>query len=109
MEKNKESTWPLVLLAIILLTILGMIVFGIYDKITEQDKPYKIITYKVIVASKIEKLETDMYMFPANRDMHTAFYLVYTNGTSQEVSIAKYGSTNVGDTIERYSKVYLSK
>lgn len=98
------------------LTILTLLVLAIVlgcEPVTKRKTPH-VYTVSKIVADKREAEETsykykynfwkgDFYHVP---DIHTVYYLIYTDGRYEAVDVGKFSTTNIGDTLTETAYQY---
>jgi len=91
------------------ITIIFVIVFLIamfFAAYEPQDPPREYITRKIVKAKNQGEETTYRYKyniwkgnFYHQPDIHTVYYLIYTDGSYDKVNVGKFTITNVGDTV----------
>lgn len=74
-----------------------------------QSKPLKSVIIKKVVKAKNQSEQTSYHYkynlwkgnFYHQPDIHSVYYIVYTDGSYESVDIGKYSITNIGDTIKQ--------
>lgn len=73
----------------------------------EARQPQIVIEKKIVKAKNQAEETTYQYKYNAWKgsfyhqpDIHTAYYIVYTDGSYDHVDVGRFSITNIGDTVE---------
>lgn len=93
-------------LTIVLYAILSVIIFTACEPQNQQKQPKEYITKKIVKAKNQSEETTYGYKynlwkgnFYHQPDIHSVYYIVYTDGSYDKVDVGKFTITNIGDTI----------
>jgi hypothetical protein len=93
---------------ILLLALFQIVICSCERQPEKQTKVVETIVYKKVKAIKESTETTYKYKYNIWRgkfyhqpDVHSVYYLVFTDGTFEEVDVAKASITEVGDSIKK--------